>query len=122
MPLPARPNSSFPELSFREVIDGPKRSCLKAVTRIWPGFGVGPASFPMVAQSALLGGNIRVGLEDTFYLSRGNPAKSKVQLVEKAVNMLRSLDREPASPQEAREILTLGSASESIKNFSKNSE
>jgi len=74
---------------------------------IWAGFGVGPTSFPMVAQSALLGGNVRVGFEDTFYLSRGNPAKSNAQLVEKAVNILRALDREPASPQEAREILAL---------------
>jgi len=74
---------------------------------IWAGFGVGPTSFPMVAQSVLLGGNVRVGFEDTFYLSRGNPAKSNAQLVEKAVNILRALDREPASPQEAREILAL---------------
>jgi len=74
---------------------------------IWAGFGIGPASFPMVAQSALLGGNVRVGFEDNFYLSRGNPAKINAQLVEKAVDMLRALDREPASPQEAREILAL---------------
>jgi len=61
----------------------------------------------MVAQSALLGGNVRVGFEDTFYLNRGNRAKSNAQLVEKAVNIVRALDREPASPQEAREILAL---------------
>jgi uncharacterized protein (DUF849 family) len=74
---------------------------------IWAGFGVGPASFPMVAQSALLGGNVRVGFEDNFYLSRAIRAKSNAQLVEKAVNILRALDRKPASPQEAREILGL---------------
>jgi uncharacterized protein (DUF849 family) len=72
---------------------------------IWAGFGVGPNSFPMVAQSALLGGNVRVGFEDNFYLSRGTPAKSNAQLVEKAVGILRALDKEPASAQEAREIL-----------------
>jgi len=74
---------------------------------IWAGFGIGPTSFPMVAQSALLGGNVRVGFEDNFYLSRGNRAKSNAQLVEKAVSILRVLDKEPASPQEARERLSL---------------
>jgi uncharacterized protein (DUF849 family) len=74
---------------------------------IWSGFGVGSASFHMVAQSALLGGNVRVGFEDNFYLSRGIPAKSNAELVDKAVNILTMLDKEPASPQEAREILKL---------------
>ena len=74
---------------------------------IWAGFGIGPTSFPMVAQSALLGGNVRVGFEDNFYLSRGNRAKSNTQLVEKAVSILRTLDKKPASPQEAREMLSL---------------
>jgi len=74
---------------------------------IWAGFGIGPTSFSMVAQSALLGGNVRVGFEDNFYLSRGNRAKSNAQLVEKAVRILRTLDKKPASSQEAREILAL---------------
>jgi uncharacterized protein (DUF849 family) len=74
---------------------------------LWAGFGVGPTSFPMVAQSALLGGNVRIGFEDNFYLGRGIPAKSNAQLVEKAVRILQSLDKEPASPQETREILHL---------------
>lgn len=74
---------------------------------IWAGFGIGPSSFPMVAQSSLLGGNVRVGFEDNFYLSHRNPASSNAQLVKKAVDILRVLDKEPASPQEAREILGL---------------
>lgn len=74
---------------------------------IWAGFGVGPTSFAMVAQSALLGGNVRVGFEDNFYLGHSTPAESNAQLVEKAVSILKSLDKEPASPQEAREILHL---------------
>ena len=74
---------------------------------IWWGFGVGHNSFPMVAQSALLGGNVRVGFEDNFYLSDGIPAKSNAQLVDKAVKILNALDKEPASPQDAREILNL---------------
>jgi uncharacterized protein (DUF849 family) len=74
---------------------------------IWAGFAIGPASFPMVAQSALLGGNVRVGFEDNFYLSRGMRATSNAQLVEKAVAIVRALDKEPASTQEAREMLGL---------------
>ncbi|MBW1732793.1 MAG: 3-keto-5-aminohexanoate cleavage protein [Deltaproteobacteria bacterium] len=74
---------------------------------IWGGFGVGPASFPMVAQAALLGGNVRVGFEDNFYLRPGLAAESNARLVEKTVTILRALDREPASPEEAREILGL---------------
>jgi len=74
---------------------------------IWAGFGIGPNSFPMVAQSALLGGNVRVGFEDNFYVSPGTPAKNNAQLIEKAVSILKALDKEPASPQEARETLGL---------------
>ena len=68
---------------------------------------MGHASFPMVAQSALLGGNVRVGFEDNFYLSRGIRAKSNAQLVERAVDVLMALDMKPALPQEAREMLGL---------------
>lgn len=74
---------------------------------IWGGFGVGSGSFPMIAQSTLLGGNVRVGFEDNFYLSPGKPAKSNARLVEKTVAILRALDKEPASPDEAREMLGL---------------
>ena len=82
------------------------KECLPS-DAIWAGFGIGPASFPMVAQSTLLGGHVRVGFEDNFYISRGVPAKGNAQLVEKAVNILRALDKDPASPGEAKEILGL---------------
>jgi len=82
------------------------KECLPS-DAIWAGFGIGPASFPMVAQSTLLGGHVRVGFEDNFYISRGVPAKGNAQLVEKAINILRALDKEPASPGEAKEILGL---------------
>ena len=80
------------------------KECLPS-DAIWAGFGIGPASFPMVAQSTLLGGHVRVGFEDNFYISRGVPAKGNAQLVEKAVNILRALDKDPASPKEAKVIL-----------------
>jgi uncharacterized protein (DUF849 family) len=72
---------------------------------IWGAFSVGRESFRMAAQAALLGGNIRVGFEDNFFLEPGNPAKNNAELVEKAVSILKALDLEPASPAEAREIL-----------------
>ncbi len=74
---------------------------------IWCGFAVGPASFPMVAQAALLGGNVRVGFEDNFFLSRGVEVRTNAQLVEKTLRILSALDKEPATAAEARRILNL---------------
>ena len=51
---------------------------------IWSAFGIGRAEFPMLAQAWLLGGNVRVGLEDNIYLSKGVLAKSNADLVAKA--------------------------------------
>ena len=64
----------------------------------------------MVAQSFLMGGHVRVGLEDNFYLGQGCPGGIERQLVEKAVGIVRSLGGELASPAEAREILGLAGA------------
>jgi len=74
---------------------------------IWAAFGISATCFPMVAQSALLGGNIRIGMEDNFYLEKGKLAKSNKELVEKAVAIIRLLGKEPATVQEARELLGL---------------
>ena len=71
----------------------------------WTGFGIGPQQFPMVAQSVLLGGHARVGLEDNIYIERGVLAPSNAALVEKAVKILDALDAVPATPAQAREIL-----------------
>jgi uncharacterized protein (DUF849 family) len=73
----------------------------------WTGFGIGGAQFPMVAQAVLLGGHVRVGLEDNLYVERGVLAPSNAALVEKAVRIVRALDAEPATPAEARRILAL---------------
>jgi uncharacterized protein (DUF849 family) len=54
-----------------------------------------------------MGGNIRVGLEDNFYLQPGEMAKSNGELVDKAVSLCRELGREVASIDEAREQLQL---------------
>ena len=74
---------------------------------IWAGFGIAASCFPMVAQAVILGGNIRAGMEDNLYLSKGVRAKSNAELVERAVAIIRLLGKEPATPQEARELLHL---------------
>ncbi len=69
--------------------------------------GIGRNQFPMAAMSMLLGGHVRVGFEDNVYISKGQPAKSNAELVEKVVEMAKSLGREIATPKEARTILGL---------------
>ena len=76
-------------------------------TAIWAAFGIGSTEFPIVAQSALLGGHIRVGLEDNLYIERGVLARDNAQLVEKAEKIVRLLGFEAATADEAREILSL---------------
>lgn len=76
---------------------------------IWAAFGIGRHEFPMVAQALLLGGQIRVGLEDNFYLDKGVQAQSNAQLVEKAAGIAAALGRDLATPAQARRRLGLAS-------------
>lgn len=68
----------------------------------WSAFGIGRAEFPMVAQAWLLGGHVRVGMEDNLYLEKGVLAESNAQLVARASAILRHLGARPATPAEAR--------------------
>ena len=61
----------------------------------------------MGVVNMLQGGHMRVGLEDNLYLEKGRLAKSSAEQVEKAIHIARELGLEPASPDEAREILHL---------------
>ena len=70
-------------------------------------FGLGAMQMPMVAQSVMLGGHARVGLEDNLYLERGVLA-SNAQLVEKAVKIIDLMGAAVQSPAEARQTLGLG--------------
>jgi uncharacterized protein (DUF849 family) len=72
----------------------------------WAGFGIGRMEMPMVAQAVLLGGNVRVGLEDNLYLSKGVLA-SNAQLVNTAVGIIESLGASVVGPAEARDQLGL---------------
>ena len=67
----------------------------------------GKNQFYMGTQSFLLGGHARVGLEDNLYIGKGQLAKSNAEQVEKIVRIARELDCEPATPDEARQILGL---------------
>ncbi len=58
----------------------------------WAAFGIGATQFPMVAQAVLLGGHVRVGLEDNLYLRRGVLAPGNAALVERAVAIIEQLD------------------------------
>jgi uncharacterized protein (DUF849 family) len=74
---------------------------------IWSAFGISRMQFPMVAQAVLLGGHVRVGLEDNLYLEAGRLAPSNAALVEKAVKIIELLGASAASPGEARQIFGL---------------
>lgn len=73
----------------------------------WSVAGIGRYEFPMAAMAIAMGGNVRVGLEDNIYISKGVLAKSNAELVEKVVRIAKELNRPIASCQEARQILGL---------------
>lgn len=71
----------------------------------WAAFGIGKAAFPMLAQAYLLGGHVRIGMEDTAYIRKGEHCTSNAQLVEKGISIIDSLGGAIATPREARSIL-----------------
>lgn len=73
----------------------------------WQVVGISADQWRMLAAAAAMGGNVRVGLEDNFYVSPGVMARSNGELVEKAVRMLRDQGREPATVEDARGRLRL---------------
>ena len=86
--------------SFKTMVDALPDDCN------WGGFGVGAMEMPMVAQAVLLGGNVRVGLEDNLYLEKGVFA-SNAQLVEKARNIIQLMGCSIQTAAEARQTLGL---------------
>ena len=73
---------------------------------VWTSFAISRMQMPWVAQSILLGGNVRVGLEDNLYLSRGVYA-SNAQLVERARTIIEAMGARILSPAQARERLKI---------------
>ncbi len=75
---------------------------------VWSAFGISQHQRAMAAQAILLGGNIRVGLEDNLYLEKGVLAPGNAALVEQAVAIVEALGHRVATPDRAREIFALG--------------
>ena len=73
---------------------------------IWSGFAISKNEMPFVAQTVVMGGNPRVGLEDNLYLSKGKLA-TNAQLVEKAIRIVNDLGVSTMTPAETREKLKL---------------
>jgi len=73
----------------------------------WEVIGISKCQWRMLAGALVLGGNIRVGLEDNLYLPNGDMAKSNADVVEVAARMVRDVGRKVATVEEARQILSL---------------
>lgn len=74
---------------------------------VWAAFGIARMEYPMLAQSYVMGGHVRVGMEDNLYIKKGELCSGNAQLVQKAVHIVEELGGNIASSSEAREILGL---------------
>ena len=77
---------------------------------VWSALGAGKFQMPVITQAAMLGGNVRVGLEDSLFIERGQLAASNAEQVAKIVRILKEMGLEPATPDEARSLLALKGA------------
>jgi 3-keto-5-aminohexanoate cleavage enzyme len=96
------------------IIKGTPRNLLDIVERLPEGalFNVsahGDAELPLTTMALLLGGHVRVGMEDNIFYAPGRLVVSNAELVARTVRIIRELNLEVATPDEAREILHLGS-------------
>ena len=73
----------------------------------WTATGIGKTCWDIVAATIAMGGHVRVGFEDNVYMSKGVLAKSNGEMVERVVQMAKLMNREIATPDEARQILGL---------------
>lgn len=76
---------------------------------IWLCSGIGPFQLPLTTLALLLGGHTRVGLEDNLYLRRGQKLKSNAEVVQRTVRIAHELNREVATPAQARRMLGISS-------------
>jgi len=84
----------------------------------WQVIGIGLHQWALAAAAITLGGNIRVGLEDNFYIEEGRMAKTNGDLVEKASRLVREIGGRPATVAEARELLGLETAARPARSRS----
>ena len=73
----------------------------------WTAAGIGRWQLPVAIHTILMGGHVRVGFEDNIYYSKGVPADSNAQLVDRIVRIAKEVGREIASPSEVRKILNI---------------
>jgi 3-keto-5-aminohexanoate cleavage enzyme len=73
----------------------------------WSISGIGRHHLPMSMMGLIMGGHIRVGMEDNIYYRRGELVKNNYQFVERIIRIANECDREIATPNEARDILKL---------------
>ena len=97
-------------LGTQHGISGESRNLVRMVDALpekatWNVAGIGRYQLPVAAQAIIMGGHVRVGLEDNVYWSKGVLAKSNAQLVERIKELSKLLQREVANVEEAREIL-----------------
>ncbi len=76
---------------------------------LWLCSAIGPYQLPLTTLATLMGGHVRVGLEDNVYYARGQKAKSNAQLVQRTVRIAHELNRPVATASQARSILGLRS-------------
>jgi len=112
-------DGTLPGRPFFQIVTGVRYGCSSTVETvaymksllplgaIWSAFGIAAREYPILAAAHLLGGQVRVGMEDNIYIRRGQLTRDNAELVEKAVQLLDMLGAEPATPAEAREILEL---------------
>jgi uncharacterized protein (DUF849 family) len=74
---------------------------------VWSVLAAGRHQMPLITQAAMMGGNVRVGLEDSLYIGRGKLAGSNAEQVAKIRRILSELGFEIATPDDARRILSL---------------
>ena len=102
---PARFPTFVAALSMTDV-EGSVKEARRAVNEL----GAGRFQMPFATQAVMMGGNVRVGLEDSLYIGRGKLAKSNAEQVAKARRLIEELGYQVATPKEAREILALKGA------------
>ncbi len=76
----------------------------------WSVLAAGRAQIPFATQAAMMGGNVRVGLEDSLFIGRGRLATSNAEQVRKIRHIVEELGYEAASPEDARRMLGLKGA------------
>src|SRR5437868_8980172 len=74
---------------------------------LWLCSAIGQFQLPLTTLATLMGGHVRVGLEDNVYYSRGRKAKSNAELVQRTVRIANELNRSVATPAQARAMLGL---------------